>query len=171
MGKVLLKSGLSMVPEIGHDPKHPRTWVAQFVVASPDGAPTRNDRNAIQQMEYWLQVKQSFTTHNPSVTITHRDNEVFEIMAWLYEHQDWIGGMAFLPAFDANLPLLPYVEIDAAEYERRKAAEPNIDFSLLFRYEVRDESTATQELACAAGACEAIGQNAEAAKDALPVAA
>lgn len=117
------------------------------------------------------QEKAAITTHNPSCTITYREEEVFAIMAWLYEQQDWIGGMAFLPAFDANLPLLPYVEIDADEFARRRAAEPNIDFSLLYRYEVRDESTSAQELACVAGACEPIGQNAEAAKDSLPLAA
>jgi hypothetical protein len=68
-----------------------------------------------------------------------------------------IGGMAFLPAFDAQYARLPYIEISKQEYERRAAEFPEIDFSKIWRYESTDLTTAAQELACLAGQCEVDG--------------
>jgi ribonucleoside-diphosphate reductase alpha chain len=65
-----------------------------------------------------------------------------------------IGGMAFLPAFDAHYAQLPYIEISKDDFERRAAEFPDIDFSKLFRYESSDLTSAAQELACLAGQCE-----------------
>ena len=75
-------------------------------------------------------------------------------MKWVWDHRERIGGMAFLPAFDAKYDQLPYIEIDQAEYERRVAEFPEIDFSKVFRYETNDQTNAAQELACSAGVCE-----------------
>ena len=75
-------------------------------------------------------------------------------MKWIWEHRDMIGGMAFLPAFDAQYAQLPYIEITRTEYERRVAEFPEIDFSKLYRYESNDLTTAAQELACVAGGCD-----------------
>jgi ribonucleoside-diphosphate reductase alpha chain len=65
-----------------------------------------------------------------------------------------IGGMAFLPAFDAKYDQLPYIEITREEYEKLATAFPEIDFSKVYRYESEDHTNAAQELACMAGACE-----------------
>ena len=62
--------------------------------------------------------------------------------------------MAFLPAFDAQYDQMPYVEITQAEYEKRAAEFPNIDFSKIYRYEEEDLTTAAQEFACLAGGCD-----------------
>ena len=65
-----------------------------------------------------------------------------------------LGGMAFLPAFDAQYAQLPYIEITKEEYERRTAEFPEIDFSKIYRYEHDDRTNAAQELACSAGQCD-----------------
>jgi ribonucleoside-diphosphate reductase alpha chain len=143
-----------MDPENGQTPENATTWVVHFPVKAPEGSITRNDRSAIEQCEYWLQNKLNWTEHNPSVTITYRPHEVIDLMKWVSDHRDVIGGMAFLPAFDAQYAQLPYVEIDREEYERRAAAFPEIDFSKIYRYEETDLTTAAQELACTAGYCE-----------------
>ena len=75
-------------------------------------------------------------------------------MRWIWENQDKIGGMAFLPAFDAQYEQMPYAEIGAEEYERLAESFPAIDFSKIYRYEVEDLTTAAQELACMAGGCD-----------------
>jgi ribonucleoside-triphosphate reductase len=154
LSKVLKDAGVPMSPENGDDPVNPRTWVVSFPVKAPDGAITRNDRSAVEQCEFWLQNKLHWTEHNPSVTITYRPDEVIDVMKWVWDHRDKIGGMAFLPAFDAKYDQLPYIEIDQAEYERRMAEFPEIDFSKVYRYEASDMTNAAQELACSAGACE-----------------
>jgi ribonucleoside-triphosphate reductase len=154
LSKVLKDAGVPMSPENGDDPVNPRTWVVSFPVKAPEGAITRNDRSAVEQCEFWLQNKLHWTEHNPSVTITYRPDEVIDVMKWVWDHRDKIGGMAFLPAFDAKYDQLPYIEIDQAEYERRMAEFPEIDFSKVYRYEASDMTNAAQELACSAGACE-----------------
>jgi hypothetical protein len=154
LARVLKDAGAPMSPENGDDPEHPRTYVVSFPVAAPEGAVTRNDRSAVEQCEWWLRNKTFWTEHNPSVTITYRPDEAVALAAWVWDHRDKIGGMAFLPAFDAKYDQLPYIEIDREEYERRVAAFPEIDFSKVYRYEASDMTTAAQELACSAGLCE-----------------
>lgn len=152
--KVLRDASVPMDPENGQTPQDADTWVVHFPVKSPDGAITRRHRSALAQCEYWLQNKLYYTEHNPSVTVTYHDDEVLELIKWVWEHQDVIGGMAFLPSYDAQYDQMPYEEISAEAYERLAASFPDIDFSKLFRYEEEDLTTAAQELACMAGACE-----------------
>jgi ribonucleoside-diphosphate reductase alpha chain len=154
--KVLSDAGVPMDPENGQTRKDAETWVIHFPMKSPANAITRNDRSAIEQCNYWLQNKENYTEHNPSVTITYRADEVIDIIRWIWEHQDKIGGMAFLPAFDAHYEQMPYIEIERDEYERLAEAFPPIDFSKIYRYEEQDLTTAAQEVACSAGNCDLV---------------
>jgi hypothetical protein len=152
--KVLRDAGAPMDPENGQTADSATTWVVHFPAKSPDGAITRNMRSAVEQCEFWLQNKLRWTEHNPSATITYHPNEVIDLMKWVWEHRHQIGGLSFLPAFDANYAQMPYVEIDRDEYERLAAEFPEIDFAKLYYYEEEDLTTAAQELACLAGNCE-----------------
>jgi ribonucleoside-diphosphate reductase alpha chain len=152
--KVLKDSGVPMDPENGQTADNTNTWVAHFPVKSPDDAVVRKNRSAIAQCEYWLQNKIFWTEHNPSVTISYYPHEVIDLIKWVWEHKDVIGGMAFLPAFDANYAQMPYEEISKEYYTDLASKFPNIDFSRLYRYEEEDYTKAAQELACIAGACE-----------------
>ena len=152
--KVLRDSAVPMDPENGQNEKTADTWVIHFPVKSPDNAITRKKYSAIQQCEYWLQNKMHYTEHNPSVTITYRSDEVLDLIRWIWDHQDKIGGMAFLPSFDAQYDQMPYEEIDEEQYEKLIGRFPNIDFSKVYRYEENDLTTAAQELACSSGNCD-----------------
>jgi ATP cone domain/HNH endonuclease len=152
--KVLRDASVPMDPENGQTPENANTWVIHFPVKAPAGSITRDDRSAIQQCEFWLQNKLHWTEHNPSCTIAYRPDEVLDVMKWVWEHRDQIGGMSFLPAFDAKYDNMPYVEITREEFEQRAAAFPEIDFSKVYRYEEEDLTNAAQELACSAGYCE-----------------
>jgi ribonucleoside-diphosphate reductase alpha chain len=152
--KVLRDCGVPMDPENGQTPEDANTWVIHFPVKSPEGAITRSDRSAIEQCEYWLQNKLHWTEHNPSVTITYRPDEVLDVMKWVWEHRDKLGGITFLPAFDANYAQMPYEEITREEYERFAASFPQIDFAKIYRYEDKDLTNVAQEVACFSGACE-----------------
>ena len=152
--KVLRDAGVPMDPENGQTRDKATTWVVHFPVKSPGTAVTRNDRSALEQCQYWLQNKLHYTEHNPSVTITYQPDEVLDIIKWIWEHQDKIGGMAFLPAYDAQYDQMPYVEITEEEYEQLAAQFPEIDFSKMYRYEEEDLTTAAQEFACLAGGCD-----------------
>ncbi len=152
--KVLKDEGVPMDPENGQSFESANTFVVHFPVKSPDGAKLRKSMSAIDQCNYWLQNKINWTEHNPSVTITYYPHEVIDLVKWVWDHRDLIGGMAFLPAFDAAYAQMPYQEISLAEYEKLAAVFPAIDFSKLYRYEEEDYTKAAQELACVAGACD-----------------
>ncbi|MFN2164195.1 MAG: ATP cone domain-containing protein [Candidatus Promineifilaceae bacterium] len=152
--KVFSDAGAPMDPENGQTPDNATTWVIHFPAKAPENAIVRNERSALEQCDYWLQNKVHYTEHNPSVTITYKEDEVLDIIHWIWEHQDKIGGMAFLPAYDAQYDQMPYVEISEDEYERLSAGFPTIDFSKIYRYEEEDLTTAAQEFACLAGGCD-----------------
>ncbi len=154
MFKILKDTGVPMDPENGQDADNANTWVAHFPIKSPDGAKTRKSRSALEQCEYWLQNKIFWTEHNPSVTITYQPHEVLELMKWIWDHLDYIGGMTILPAMDAKYAQMPYEEIEKEEYDEFNAKFPKVDFSKLWRYEEEDYTKAAQELACTSGACE-----------------
>lgn len=152
--KLLADQGMPMYPENGQTAENATTWVVAFPVKSPEGAIYRNDRTALEQLDYWLRVRQNWTEHQPSVTITYRPHEVEGIVAWVKAHRDYIAGLSFLPANDHAYPLAPYVEISEEEYERLAAQVPSIDFSHLPEFEAEDYTMAAQEVACVGGACE-----------------
>ncbi|HMP39992.1 MAG TPA: ATP cone domain-containing protein [Roseiflexaceae bacterium] len=152
--KVLHDAGVPMDPENGQTRENANTWVIHFPMKSPEGAVTRNQRTAVEQCEYWLQNKLYWTDHNPSCTITYKPDEVLDLMKWVWEHRDQIGGLSFLPSFDAQYAQMPYIEITREEYEHLAADFPEVDFSKVWRYEEEDLTTAAQELACVGGYCE-----------------
>lgn len=152
--KVLRDEGVPMDPENGQTADNATTWVVHFPVKAPKSAITRKDRSAVEQCEFWLQNKLYWTEHNPSCTITYQPDEVLDLMKWVWAHRDQIGGLSFLPTFDANYAQMPYMEITKSEYEKLAAEFPDIDFSKIYRYEEEDLTTAAQELACSAGVCE-----------------
>lgn len=154
--KVLENSGVPMDPENGQTKENANTYVVHFPVKSPEKSITRGDRTALEQCEYWLRNKLNYTEHNPSVTITYKPDEVLDIIKWTWENQDRIGGMTFLPAFDASFDQMPYMEIDKKEYDKLVKEFPEIDFSKIYRYEEEDFTTAAQELACMAGNCDVL---------------
>lgn len=152
--KVMKDAGVPMDPENGQVAEKANTWVAHFPTKSPEGAVIRDGRGVIEQCEYWLKNKIHWTEHNPSVTITYKPHEIISLIDWVWNHKDMIGGMAFLPSFEANYAQMPYQEITREEYEDMASKFPNIDFSKLYRYEEEDYTKAAQELACVAGSCE-----------------
>jgi len=154
--KVLQECNVPMNPENGQSVENAMTWVIPFPYKSPKGAITRNGRTAIEQCEYWLKVKMNYTSHNPSCTITYKPNELLDLMKWVWEHKDYVSGLTFFPDNDAQYEQPPYQEITITEYEKLSSEFPEIDFSLIEKYEKEDQTTVAQEIACTANGCELI---------------
>ena len=152
--QVLKDAGVPMDPENGQSRQDATSWVIHFPVKSPEGAQTRKDVSAIDQCEFWLLNKLYWTEHNPSVTITYQPDELLPLTQWVWDHREVIGGMAFLPADDAQYSQMPYEEITEEEYVKLNREFPAVDFSRLFLYENDDQTTAAQEVACSSGVCE-----------------
>ncbi len=154
IAKLLKDAGVPSFPEVGQSEETATVLVFEFPVAAPDGAPTRHDLTAIQQLQNWLDLKLHYTEHNPSVTIYVNDDEWPAVGAWVYEHFNLIGGLAFLPRDGGSYELAPYEEISEDDYRRRTKALPAIDFSKLSDYEKEDMTEVNREYACSGERCE-----------------
>jgi ribonucleoside-diphosphate reductase alpha chain len=132
------------------------TTVFSFPQRSPEGAITRNDMTAIEQLELWLVYQRHWCEHKPSITVTVRDNEWMEVGAWVYKYFDEVSGVSFLPHSDHSYQQAPYQEINQREYEDLLAVmPPKIDWTKLSDYEKEDTSKGTQTFACV-GSCEIV---------------
>lgn len=152
--RVLRDAGAPMHPPSGQSPDTATKWVVEFVKEAPEGTPIRPDATVIEQCEFWLLNKEHWTEHNPSCTITYKEDEIGDLVKWVIDHKDRIGGLSFFPYSDAIYADQPFEEITKEEFERRRDTFPEIDFSLIYAYEHTDMTTAAQELACFAGTGE-----------------
>jgi hypothetical protein len=152
---MLKDQGVPYYPEVGQTMENATTFVLEFPVKAPDGAIVKNDLTALDQLEHWKIVKENYTEHNPSVTISVGEGEWIAVANWVYEHWDLVGGLSFLPRSNHVYQLAPYEEITKEKYEELLKKVKNLDFSKIVTYEKVDETEVKQELACVAGLCEA----------------
>lgn len=140
------------------DVMQPSNLVFSFPVKAPEHALFRDDRNAIEQLEYWLMWKQNWCdSHNPSVTIYVKDHEWLEVGAWVYRNFDDVCGLSFLPHSDHSYQQAPYEECTKEQYEAMLTVMPtSIDYEALGLLETTDSTTGTQEYACSASGCELV---------------
>ena len=99
-------------------------------------------------------VKENYTEHNPSTTISVGEDEWLKVGNWVYENWDIVGGLSFLPRSDYVYKLAPYEEITKERYEEMIKDFPELDFSKIVLYEYEDKTEGAKELACAGGTCE-----------------
>jgi len=152
--KMLKDQNIPYYPEVGFSYENTSTFVLEFPVKSPKGSITKNDLKAIDQLEHWKLVKENYTEHNPSVTISVSDDEWIKVGNWVYENWDIVGGLSFLPRNDHVYQLAPYEEVTKEKYNELLKKVKDIDFSKILAYEKTDETNMRRELACTAGACD-----------------
>jgi len=141
-------------PEVGQLQGSATTYVLEFPVKAPKGAVFRNDLTALDQLHHWKMVKENFTEHNPSVTVSVGEGEWLETADWVYRNWEIIGGLSFLPREEHAYQLAPYEEITEEQYNELVAKMPEVDFANIVAYEHEDRTQGSKELACVAGVCE-----------------
>lgn len=136
------------------------TTVFSFPQKSPEGAITRNDMTAIEQLKLWMTYQRHWCEHKPSVTITVKDDEWMEVGSWVYKNFDEVSGVSFLPHSDHTYQQAPYQDCSEREYLDALALMPErIDWARLSEYETEDTSKGTSTFACAGGSCEIVDLN------------
>lgn len=135
---------------------HPdTTWVFSFPQAAPEGAATRHDWTAVDQLKLWLAWHEEYCEHKPSVTINVKPHEWLGVAQFVWENFDKASGIAFLPDEDHTYVQAPYEECTREEYdELMKLTPPDLDWNFLQLYEESDRTTGSQELACIGSSCE-----------------
>ena len=140
-------------PLVDYEAKKETTMVASFPMKAPDGAVCRGSQTAIEQMELWLMYQDDWCEHKPSCTVYVKEDEWVGVGAWVWERFDRISGISFLPHSDHVYVQAPYEDLTKEQYEAMLATMPTgIDWTTMI--EDKDNTTAAQNLACVAGACE-----------------
>ena len=138
------------------------TTVFSFAMKAPDGAVTRDEMTAIEQLELWKTYAIHWCEHKPSVTITVKEHEWMDVGAWVYENFDVASGVSFLPHSDHTYQQAPYQDVEREDYLewQQRYGTLNIDWQALSEYEREDNTSGSRELACTAGVCEVVDLNA-----------
>ena len=109
----------------------------------------RTDMSAIEQLAIWKIYQVNWCEHKPSVTISVKEDEWMAVGAWVYENFDYMSGVSFLPHSDHIYKQAPYQDCTEKEYnEFVKKMPKDVDWGLLSKYELSDQTIASQELAC-----------------------
>ena len=151
---MLKDMGVPYHPEVGQLDGSATTYVLEFPMKAPEGAVVRRDVSAMELLEYWKVLKENYTEHNPSTTISVGAEEWLKVGTWVYENWDLVGGLSFLPKDEHVYQLAPYEEITKEKYDELVKKFPQIDFSNIVSYEYDDQTQGAKELACVSGACE-----------------
>lgn len=154
--KLMRDQGVPYHPEVGQSMEDANTYVLEFPVKAPAGAVCKDDLTAIDQLEHWKVVKENYTEHNPSVTISVGEDEWIAVANWVYANWDIVGGLSFLPRDGHVYRLAPYESITKERYEELAGSFPKVDYGRLLQYERTDETEQKKELACVAGTCDII---------------
>jgi ribonucleoside-diphosphate reductase alpha chain len=129
------------------------TAVFTFPMKAPEGAITRTDLTAIEQLDLWLIYQRHWCEHKPSVTITVKDEEWPEVGAWVWKYFDEVSGVSFLPHSNHTYQQAPYEDITKSQYEELiKDIPTNITWEDFVEHD--DNTEGAQTLACTGGSCE-----------------
>jgi len=146
--------GVPNAPEVF---KPDQTTVFSFPMKAPEGAVCTADMSAIEQLEMWLAYQRNWCEHKPSVTINVKNDEWFEVGAFVYKYFDEMSGVSFLPFNDHTYQQAPYQDCGKSDYTMLKSLMPkSIDWSKLSEYESEDNTAGSQTLACSGDSCEIV---------------
>jgi ribonucleoside-diphosphate reductase alpha chain len=150
----MMDQGIPNEPDVM---KPDQTTVFSFPMKAPQGAVVTSDMSAIEQLEMWLMYQRHWCEHKPSVTINVKNDEWFEVGAFVYKHFDEMSGVSFLPFNEHTYQQAPYQDCDETTYHKMLGSMPsNIDWSKLSNYEQEDNTAGSQTLACSGDSCEIV---------------
>ena len=142
---------------VEQDTMSPASLVYSFPVKSPKTSTTVKQVGAMQQLALWKTYQNSWCEHKPSITVYYTDDEFLQVAQWIWDNFDICSGISLLPVSDHVYQQAPYEDISAEKYKELVAEMPkDVDWSDLEQYEMEDNTTGSQELACVGGACEIV---------------
>jgi len=150
--QMMKNKGFPNEPDITK-PNH--TTVFSFPMKSPKGAVCRNEMTAWKQLSLWHTYAKHWCEHKPSVTVSVKEDEWVNTAAWVYDNFDDISGISFLPFSDHTYRQAPYQDCTEKEYnELSKLIPKEANWEELAKYESKDFTVASQEMACVGNSCE-----------------
>ena len=142
---------------VEQDVMSPSSSVFSFPVKAPKTSTTVKQVGAMQQLELWKTYQNHWCEHKPSITVYYTDDEFLKVAQWIWDNFDICSGISLLPVSDHVYQQAPYEDITADEYKKLLAEMPKgVDWIDLEQFEQEDNTTGSQELACAGGTCEIV---------------
>lgn len=134
------------------------TTVFYFPKKAPKGAMCRDDDTAIEALERWKVLQDHWCEHKPSATVNVKEEEWFDVGAWVYKNFDSLSGVSFLPFDGGSYKQAPYQALSKEDWEAwvKEHPTPDINWDELQNFEQEDHTTGSQELACTGGICEVV---------------
>ena len=93
-------------------------------------------------------------TNNVSATISIKDNEWKEVGDWMWNNRDTFNGLSILPYDGGSYTQSPFENISKTKYYNMINELHAIDLRKI--KEKNDNTTRSQEIACAGGSCEIV---------------
>ena len=133
------------------------TTVFSFPMKSPRGSTLRSEMSALEQLRVWLIYQEHWCEHKPSITVTVKDDEWFDVGAFVFKNFDKMSGVSFLPHSDHVYQQAPYQECTEDEYnDMLSKMNTRINWSQLKDYEKGDTTSGSQTMACSGDSCEIV---------------
>lgn len=152
MTQFLIDQGVPNEP----DQSNPQTkTIFSFLQDASHAHITEDKYSALEHLELWKIYYDEYCEHNPSITISYRENEIIPVLNFINENFDSLCGLSFIPSGNThNYTQAPIVALTKGEFNKLKKKQPELlDFSQLSKYELEDTTTSTREFACVAGTC------------------
>jgi ribonucleoside-diphosphate reductase alpha chain len=133
--------------------------VISIPMKAPEGAILRSE-SPIDLLERVKRVNEEWivpshikgdNTHNVSCTVNLRDEDWESVGKWMWENRNSYAGLSILPAFGGNHKQLPFEDITKEQYEELMTHIRDVDLTRII--EEDDETTLSENVACAGGAC------------------
>ena len=142
---------------VEQDVMSPTSVVFSFPVKSPETSTCVKEVGAMHQLRLWKTYQNHWCEHKPSVTVYYTDSEYLQVAQWIWDNFDLCSGISLLPTSDHTYQQAPYEDIDEEAYNELLDSMPkNVNWEDLAQFEVEDNTTGSQELACVGGACEIV---------------
>jgi len=131
------------------------TLVFSFPIKSPVGSLTQDDVDALLHLKWWKAWQEDYCDHKPSITVSYTDEEFLDVGQWVWNNWDIVSGISFLPKEDHVYQQAPFEAITQQQYEDMVKGFPTeVNWSLLSKYEMEDETNHNHTLSCSASGCE-----------------
>ena len=130
-------------------------------IAAPKGAivaPTETAMQLLERIKFFSEnwVKPGHVkgdnSHNISATVYIKDNEWDEVGEWMWNNRESYNGLAVLPFDGGTYTQAPHESITEEKYNELLSYMKDLNLAEVI--EIEDNTTQTNELACAGGVCE-----------------
>lgn len=149
------------VPELVEDDIFsPTGVVVTFPQESPPNAITREDETATSLFERTIFYQKNWVkpghiagknTHNVSVTISYKEEEIDTLKKMMWQNRDSYTGISLLPYDGGSYKQAPFEECNEATYKNYMSLVKDIDLRNV--KEEEDNTTRVENLACVGGVC------------------